>query len=156
VAAHVGGISDCDLNPKTSWLRLGSIAARLPVGASPEDIETLTCLTAGGVILGTAGYMPPEQWLGRPLHQPIDQFSFGALLYEILAGRRAFECQFPPTSSPALSEGALPRVRSVPDGAREVPTAEDAAVSQVVTPPGTCRGLARRFSRSHPEVHAGT
>ena len=37
----------------------------------------------------------------------------------------------------------------------DVPTAEDAALGQVVTPPGTCRGPARRFSRSHPQVHAG-
>src|SRR5262249_28786647 len=47
--------------------------------------------TMEGVIVGTASYMSPEQAEGRPLDARTDIFSFGALLYELLSGRRAFE-----------------------------------------------------------------
>jgi Serine/threonine protein kinase len=47
--------------------------------------------TRDGVILGTAGYMSPEQTRGLPVDHRSDQFSFGAILYELASGRRAFE-----------------------------------------------------------------
>jgi serine/threonine protein kinase len=46
--------------------------------------------TAEGTVLGTAAYMAPEQAEGRPLDERSDIFSFGAVLYEVISGTRAF------------------------------------------------------------------
>ena len=68
------------------------------VGQSPmakNDVTEVptadTPLTEPGMIIGTAGYMSPEQASGRPLDFRSDQFSFGAVLYELVTGRRAFQ-----------------------------------------------------------------
>jgi Tol biopolymer transport system component len=60
----------------------GSVATNLPT--APAGTEP-------GVVLGTLGYMSPEQVAGRPADVRSDIFSFGAILYEMLSGRRAFQ-----------------------------------------------------------------
>src|SRR5262249_809452 len=62
-------------------------------GGEGAEREALT-LTEGvreGAVVGTAGYMSPEQASGQPVDFRSDQFSFGTLVYEMLSGRRAFQ-----------------------------------------------------------------
>ncbi|HJQ39046.1 MAG TPA: protein kinase, partial [Thermoanaerobaculia bacterium] len=61
-----------------------------PIGA---DSPTLRALTAHGELLGTPGYMAPEQVTGKPLDARADVFAFGCILYEAISGRRAFEAE---------------------------------------------------------------
>ncbi len=101
-AAHERGIVHRDLKPanvaistegKVKLLDFGLAKAfeRDPSSAELSQSPTLTARgTAAGVVLGTAAYMSPEQARGRPLDRRSDIFSFGCLLYECLAGRRAF------------------------------------------------------------------
>ena len=59
-------------------------------GADTDSIPTETQLTSAGTVLGTAGYMSPEQIRGEDVTLVSDIFAFGSLLYEILTGKRAF------------------------------------------------------------------
>jgi len=74
-------------------LREETSALTAPVpGMLPTATPTRTTpLTSQGAVLGTMQYMAPEQLEGKPIDSRADLFSFGALLYEMLAGRRAFE-----------------------------------------------------------------
>src|SRR5207249_2575481 len=59
-------------------------------GSQATDLPTATAGTEPGVVLGTLGYTAPEQVRGKPADARSDIFSFGAILYEMLSGKRAF------------------------------------------------------------------
>jgi serine/threonine protein kinase/sugar lactone lactonase YvrE len=99
--AHAAGIVHRDLKPSNVMItEQGAVklldfglAKLLERGASETDAtETLAEIerTAEGTIVGTAAYMSPEQAEGKPLDGRSDIFSFGAVLYEMITGQRAF------------------------------------------------------------------
>lgn len=96
-AAHKKGIVHRDLKPANILVNGAGVKlldfglAQMERGSQPGDDVTKTIgLTQAGTILGTAAYMSPEQAEGKPVDTRSDIFCFGALLYEMLSGRRAF------------------------------------------------------------------
>jgi predicted ATPase len=98
--AHAAGVVHRDLKPENVMVSRDGLVKILDFGlaklVSPNtnpvpDVETVgPSQTDPGAVLGTVPYMSPEQADGQPLDFRSDQFSFGALLYEMVTGKRAF------------------------------------------------------------------
>ncbi len=102
-AAHEKGVIHRDLKPanvkvtpegKVKILDFGLAKAfeeEVPVTDISQSPTLTEEMTRAGMILGTAAYMSPEQARGKPVDKRADIFAFGAVLYELLTGKRAFE-----------------------------------------------------------------
>ncbi len=106
-AAHEQGIIHRDLKPANIKIRPDGAVKVLDFGLAKAMEPTTTgqqpnlsqsptitspaLMTGGGMILGTAAYMSPEQAKGRPVDKRADVWACGAVLFEMLVGRRAFE-----------------------------------------------------------------
>jgi len=118
-AAHAKGIVHRDLKPENVFLTtdgrvkildfgLARVGGPTPLAEESTVPTSAPSATESGVVMGTVGYMSPEQVKGRPADARSDIFAFGCVLYEMVAGRRAF-------AAPTAAEITAAILRDSPD-----------------------------------------
>jgi eukaryotic-like serine/threonine-protein kinase len=133
-AAHDKGIVHRDLKPENLFLTSDNRVKILDFGLAKltgremndgsGDAPTVQVATDAGVVMGTAGYMSPEQVRGRSADHRSDLFSFGAILYEMISGKRAFHGETSADTMSAILKEETPELsetaRNVPPGLERI------------------------------------
>jgi len=110
-AAHERGVIHRDLKPENVFLikdgqvkilDFGLARQSEPMATATVMTRTAAAITEPGTVMGTAGYMAPEQVRGEPGDARTDLFAFGATVYEMLSGQRAFRRDTPAETMTAI------------------------------------------------------
>jgi eukaryotic-like serine/threonine-protein kinase len=154
-AAHAKGIVHRDLKPENIFLTgpdasghpggvkiLDFGLARVKPPASQQyDESSMPTETEAGTVMGTVGYMSPEQVRGERADAPSDIFSLGCVLYEMLAGRRAFARETAAQTMTAILEVQPP---DLADSGKQIPAAMDQVVTHCLE-----KNPQQRFQSAH-------
>jgi len=137
-AAHEKGIVHRDLKPENLFVTKANVVKILDFGLAKvtrplksaggsEDTTSVAPLTDVGTVMGTVGYMSPEQIRGEDVDHRSDIFSFGVVLYELLAGGRPFRGTTPADVMAAILKEDPPQLSAT---IRTVPAALERIVSR--------------------------
>jgi eukaryotic-like serine/threonine-protein kinase len=125
VAAHEAGIVHRDLKPANIMIDADECALILDFGIARSVSQTTVLSTLGGGLVGTLGYMAPEQVSGEEVDQRADVYAMGLILYDMLLGGR-------PTGDSPLSD-LMARAKQAPPPVRSLDQSVPAALDAVVT-----------------------